>query len=432
MRILVATWGNPERWQEVNYYFLTDSEDNYSKSKTTYVPIFEIEKPDRGIIIVQNSLFVEYNVFDENLLKEKIFQKLKEFGANENIINNTEVIVTISSGKYKKGNNFFSFRASFYDILLNIFIQLYPKVKDAKEVILDLTHGINYLPTATFLALSYLKKIYNFRIRIYNSTPIDMKENILDSFILKLGESQIEGKLEISLEELNNIFKNLKMNHDKSGISAEVIKKAYMILVSYKYGLIFPLVYYTRNFQINSNYILDLFIPRQVMKDNSYVVNKSNEISVSSEEIFKFIFSILFAENIAKKFKKISTNITSDRIILDLNSIKNIYNDIADEVAKKLIENELSALEFIYQKKDEIFENRDEILYKDADRKAREKFENEYNRRSSNESRNFFAHVSLLQNYIYLKRNEILEYKFNSEIKGKIKKFIREIKKVEL
>ena len=402
MKVLVATWGNPKNWGNGKY----NINGKELISKTTYIPLFEVEKPDKGIIIVQNSLFPEFNVWDESSLKEKIKEKLREFGANEEILNKTEVIVTISSGIYKNHK----FMANFYDILLNLFIQLYFQLKDAKEVVLDLTHGINYLPTITLLTLSYLKKILGFKLKIYNATPV-LKENP-ESYFLNLGYIDLEGKIKLNVKELEETHKEIKRVF-KEKINFNAIH-AFKLLVAYLYGLIFPLVK-NSNFDFDENILLEL-MPKQEKENEEYKVKGK----INSEKLFKYIFAILFAKNIAEKFRYNK---------IDLEVIKKIKDEIPNPVAKKLIENEIKILEKVYEYKNIIFSISEEIRYKECKDLADliEKVKNKGKRKTSVQYsdilRNYFAHVSFLYDLIYLSKEGIKSEEIN---------YVKEIKEIEL
>jgi len=400
-KILIATWGDPSGWKNVEYYL----NNKKFKSRTTYIPIFEEEKPDRGIIIVQNSLLPKFNVENEGELKDKIREMLKKFGASNSIIERTQVIVTISSGVY----NNVKFNADLNDILLNLFIQLYFELKDAEEVVLDLTHGINYLPNVTLISLAYLRKVLNFKLRIYNSTPVT--KNTTKSWILELGETNIEGNVRLNEKELEEIQRNLK-NVLRKELKFNIIH-AFKLLVSYLYGLLFPLVY-NSNFDFDENFLYKL-MPKQKRESGEYrVITK-----IASEKLFTYIFTIVLAKRIAKEFRYEK---------ITLNTIKEIENKISNPVAKRLIENEYKIIKMFYDTHEQIFSEKDEVSYKEAQNILRSGIGDKFKKRDINELRDFFAHASFLWHEVKLKKNRELEFKN----KGKMEKFVKNIKEIEL
>jgi len=426
MRILITTWGDPKKWNAINYHIF----DKVFKSNTTYIPLFEIEKPDKGIIIVQNSLLASFFNF-ETLKKEKdldyilelkikIKEKLKEFLNNaddiegqikKEILEKTDVIVVISSGYFKINDHYIRFFSDFYDILLNLFIEIYFHIRDSEpnEIILDLTHGLNYFALSTLIALLYLKKIFNFKLKIYNSTPV--ASEIKDAHILNLGEVILEGKIILSRIRISQIHKKLrKIFKDKMNFE---IEKVFDLIVSYLYGLIFPLVDRS-NFKFNLEIIREL-VPQQRISDNEYKVNYmlNDKIDINSRELFEYVFTLLLAHEISKKFNKFNRG----KRKINLNDLEEIIKLLPNEVAKVIANKEYMELKRVYDFSEKVFEGKECILYKQARTKL-ESMDNIENVKKSKkrthdgegETRNFFAHASFLYNRTKLYKDGTLEF----------------------
>jgi len=440
MKVLVATWGDPTKWSEVTYYI----KGKAIKSKTTYIPIFDIEKPDKGIILVQNSLVTSLDLGNTNIdevskLKSFVRKKLEEFTNNAQfiqkdtkvkILENTDVLVIISSGYFNYRGNKIKFNAEFYDILLNIFLELYFYMKDNKpnEVILDLTHGINYFTTATLMALSYLKKIFNFKLKVYNATPVF--QGVTEAFILDLGEAFLEGKITIRKNKLLEVHKKIKnVYREKVNFS---IEPAFDLIVSYVYGLIFPLIDKS-DLEIDIN-IIRGFMLYQKRENLEYKLESYLKISdITSKDLFEYVFTLLLAKEISNKFSgfKVSKN------TLHLEHIIDIKNNLSNEVAKILVEKEYEDLKKIYENSDIIFKDRNFIRYKEAifiikgyeNRETR--IDNiETDRKTlysgKEEVRNFFAHASILWDKTILYKDKKIEFE------GDYKSFLEEIKEIEI
>jgi len=441
MKILIATWGDPTTWSEVTYYI----DGKAFKSKTTYIPIFVIEKPDKGIVLIQNSLITKLNLEDTNLdeiskLKEFIKEKLEEFvnstqsiqeDIKDKIIKDTETLVIISSGYFNYNNiNRIKFEADFYDILLNVFLELYFYIKDNRpdEIILDLTHGINYFTTITLTALSYLKKIFNFKLKIYNATPVT--KGINEAFILNLGEVSLEGKMLIKIDNLLETYRKLKSIY-REKIDFK-IKPAFDLIVSYVYGLVFPLIDKS-NLDIDIN-IIKSFIPRQKRENTEYKLESNLKNSgVRSKDLFEFIFTLLLAREISSKFSMLA----KDKRTIDIDSIRYIIDNLSNKVAKIIVEKEYENLKKIYENSDIIFKDRDSIRYKEALYLIRSYEIGETNIRStetnrrvqhseSEKIRNFFAHASLLWDKVILYKDKKIKYIENYE------DILEKIKEVEI
>lgn len=200
--VLVIPWGSPWkspcvngpelndpsnlRWKEVNYVWLGDG--GRSRVSRTPLPLLlEVFDPAHILFIVcdtvaccsdlrgdgsferlAESVKVKYEAFIEDVLGKELFSRNKERVA---------VHVVPCYGSYRNG----SFRVSPLDTYAWIMYGLYTKISEALakneeiEVVIDLTHGINYLHTLTYRAareiLHHAAFAAETRLKVVNSDP---------------------------------------------------------------------------------------------------------------------------------------------------------------------------------------------------------------------------------------------------------------------
>ena len=178
MKLLIAPWGNPEAWDKVTYIY-----NDYRKESYTSLHILQhVLKPDYTIIIALDTLAKDGNNYEEilNDAENIIWSYARIF-----CIINPKIIIAPGVGEFidRCLNKRKSFKGSMKDYyayiiykLTEIFSEILMK-KDINriEVHLDLTHGINYMPTLTYRAIRELLGIISIvkdvTLKVYNSDP---------------------------------------------------------------------------------------------------------------------------------------------------------------------------------------------------------------------------------------------------------------------
>jgi len=194
MRLLIATWGEPDGWNKVRYEF----EGVQEESCSTLGLLNKVINPDRTIVITTDTLAAkrkeikkcetkrrEAEVIDTlklselsydtalELVKDYIKRTAKVFNAKVD-----DVWVVPSVGYFSNAvveGHFPDFRYSLFLHFFKIFEEL---ISDGEklEVFLDITHGQNFLPTFTSEVLNIVLGIAAYfvkdvRITILNSDP---------------------------------------------------------------------------------------------------------------------------------------------------------------------------------------------------------------------------------------------------------------------
>ena len=203
---LFAPWGDPYNWRETEYVFKEDDLEISRKSNTTLPILIDALKPDHIFILALDTLApyikrlykdvdIDYSKIIE-YSREAVRNKLTEWDIKEDI--RIEILPGIGSYKYRIDE---TWRKSYYlgmitdyKYTLSYFISRHfiDKLRGVDEdtliqIYLDLTHGVNYMPTFTYDVLLSLSRILRYKFRkvsfiVYNSDPVikgvDIPHNI--------------------------------------------------------------------------------------------------------------------------------------------------------------------------------------------------------------------------------------------------------------
>ncbi|OAQ20758.1 CRISPR-associated CARF protein Csx1 [Thermosulfurimonas dismutans] len=175
MKLLIAPWGNPFGWNEVTYRF----GEVESVSKTSLKVLLEALNPEYIVILVADSL-VDKDSLRENTnyaeakaaVRDKIFNFLKDCHIP---LDKTKIDILVLPGTgYFKNGVFEGEVLDYYYRLLYELARLLNE-SDFKEVHLDLTHGLNFMPVLTYRAVKEILQVVSFFAPIkfvaYNADP---------------------------------------------------------------------------------------------------------------------------------------------------------------------------------------------------------------------------------------------------------------------
>ncbi|MEO2152698.1 MAG: CRISPR-associated CARF protein Csx1, partial [Thermococcus sp.] len=215
-RVLIATWGNPFQWEPIWYRLdckslgIEDCQSVELRNVSTLPVLMKALRPHRTIVLVLDTLT---NLTLRNDVKPKevgsyegavedVQERVKWFIENRvkphldeedrALLDDVEVVVLPGVGEFDnvsvEGDVL-----DFYSVVLKVLAERLP-VEDT-EVILDLTHGINFMPVLTYRALKALLGIlaYLHTVRLYvvNSEPFpqgqrEWKEKIKELSVLNM------------------------------------------------------------------------------------------------------------------------------------------------------------------------------------------------------------------------------------------------------
>lgn len=206
MKILIAPWGNPFGWKEVEYVYNGQTE----KLKDPLVLIKRIENPDKVIIISVDTLTDDY-VYDfknpsyndikkcaENLIFNYCQKELKNFIPEK-------IIISYGFGEFnhtKFIGNAIDFYYNTFKELTCYFVNLLQQINEKFEIIFDATHGINYVTILTYRALREILEIfayvYDVKLKVLNSDPFVGREAKIDRLNINVIEkSKILPKISV-------------------------------------------------------------------------------------------------------------------------------------------------------------------------------------------------------------------------------------------
>jgi len=180
--LLFATWGLYDNWERVRYIpsFKTGSRPVEARSVLPLL-LENIEPRPKKVYIfvadtVLKSIVNSYEEVVENI-REYYLRFIDELGIDRSIV---EIIVTPGVGEFKMANGWIKvFRGSlsdYYSYALYEICKILSEHSDRDlKVFLDLTHGINYMPTLIYRALKESLEIAalsrSIELTVYNSEP---------------------------------------------------------------------------------------------------------------------------------------------------------------------------------------------------------------------------------------------------------------------
>ncbi|MDW8085587.1 MAG: TM1812 family CRISPR-associated protein [Ignisphaera sp.] len=183
MKICISTWGNPEAWRYAGY---VSDEGAAARGFSTLNLLVEGMGCDKIYIIVLNTLvsLQGLNSYDD------VERRVAEYVENYLCLkpehrNRVEMVVAPGTMKKQVGNFNEHFSTDLRNTRLKILTELYLRVinvvsglqRQKVEVLLDVTHGINYLPVIASEAVEELAASISaslgepVELEIYNADP---------------------------------------------------------------------------------------------------------------------------------------------------------------------------------------------------------------------------------------------------------------------
>ncbi|MEM2165465.1 MAG: CRISPR-associated CARF protein Csx1 [Candidatus Bathyarchaeia archaeon] len=178
--VLISTLGEPSSWDPVNYIY--EGSSFFGRSILPILLDRADPRPDIAIAIILDTTVDKVVSSYDELISEvlsKYNRFLKEIGLYENLV---KFIVAPGVGRFRLAKDkdvFFNFIGRLGDYhpyiiyeLSKIFANTDPNI----TIHLDLTHGINFMPSLTLLAVREIASILaltrrNVRFKIYNAEP---------------------------------------------------------------------------------------------------------------------------------------------------------------------------------------------------------------------------------------------------------------------
>jgi len=179
-RICIATWGNPQEWRFAEYYS-EDQPRRRVRAFSTLNILHEIEQPTKTIIIALDTLAdpdkleecgSDYSCIEANV-REKIGKYLCGIEA--------EIVVLPGVFSKRESGRQIIFRSDPQKEFLPLLIyELYDRLLNVDgelEVVLDISHGINFMPTLAYRAVTEVAaalavaRTEQVKLRVYQADP---------------------------------------------------------------------------------------------------------------------------------------------------------------------------------------------------------------------------------------------------------------------
>jgi CRISPR-associated protein Csx1 len=206
MKVVVAPWGNPTKWDEVAYVYKEQTE----KSKSSLSLIKRAENPDKVIIVCADTLGDDCVYFLKNPsyndIKSCVENLIFNFCQKElNNITPEKIIVSYGFGEFahtKFIGNAVDFNYHTLKELALIFADSLSEKNEKIEVFFDATHGINYTLILTYRALreilEILAYVYDANLKVLNSDPYIGRQVKVDKLNINIiEESKILPKISV-------------------------------------------------------------------------------------------------------------------------------------------------------------------------------------------------------------------------------------------
>ncbi|MFZ8831033.1 MAG: CRISPR-associated CARF protein Csx1 [Thermodesulfobacteriaceae bacterium] len=298
MKVVVAPWGYPKKWNEVTYVYNELTE----KTKSSLSLIKKAENPDKIIIVCADTLGDDCVYFFKNPHYNDIKNCAESliFNFCQKELNNftpEKIIVSYGFGEFTN-TKFIGNAVDFYYHALKelalLFVDSLPEINEQIDVIFDATHGINYTIILTYRALreilEILAYVYDVNLKVLNSDPYIGREAKVDKLNINIiEESKILPKIAVYKSDERPVEPySLLSNEAKSEIGSKIGKfisqigfnrnksNIYIFLGSFLYALpVFILSY-----MINSLELKNMIEKIAEEFENNIELNNSSKLEI--------------------------------------------------------------------------------------------------------------------------------------------------------
>jgi len=372
--LLITVWGNPESWATVDKYSVELPEDQPPHQaekpyKSTLGPLMETYNNPTTLLYAPSTLEKP----SKNKNYEQLIQEVKQYIASKiedeqycPKPSQVETAIFPSIGSFRKDNEHYTSKGSIETYRSHTHITTYNKLMDKKptKIILDLSHGVNYMPTylrqTTETAIaSYILATGNpVKLLTYNSAPVQQKDKnkpIEEATIHLVEEKDVNGLdakkilyTQLSLHLLkpthqpNPIRSPLGLRIPEHNIQEwrKLLESIKDFLISAELGLSLPLAYLID--EINRTDIQNL---DRTAERFAYIKDCSNLVDIDDRTItFKYIlrYEAALSITLVKSIKSQNWQETPPYPIEHIKKISEAYMTLA---TKTLLDHEIKQLE---------------------------------------------------------------------------------------
>jgi CRISPR-associated protein Csx1 len=177
--LLISTWGDYRQWDSVKYNFGGNWFPESTRNTLPVILNYASPKPEKVILIVLDTV-IKNRVPSYQDLRGSVEKYYRDFLSSLNINVPVEIIIAPGVGKFKLDDGgiveFQGFISDFPAYVTFEILRRFLQV-DGNDITvhLDLTHGINFMPSLTYAAineaLGCLAITKNVQLKVYNSEP---------------------------------------------------------------------------------------------------------------------------------------------------------------------------------------------------------------------------------------------------------------------
>lgn len=363
---VIAPWGDPANWYYAEYVL----EDSRERAFTSLAALAKAYTNANILIAIADTLASPpVNSYND------VINSAKNYA--EKFLCNLKASITVLPGVIKQANREFKGSPTdYYYAMLKEILETLKKDSNT-EIVLDLTHGVNYMPSLTLKAveeaasitslLKTLKHRREVRLSVYNSDPVIPPPNTREQLTrrnrtkhpcnprdpkVKPLEIKINRVLKLTCTTLNLIsniesldlrgsphiirLEQLPKEHAKKYVLDKettqefktTVREAQRILKMLRYGLIPLLLYYTSKRGSELREKLEKTIDKAVNLWNQAINVKTQDNNITVERYRRFDEGyrlVLYAYYVLEPLVSLVEN-------------QNPHPEIRIEVAKKLVE----------------------------------------------------------------------------------------------
>jgi CRISPR-associated protein Csx1 len=370
--LLITVWGNPETWSTVEKYTVELPENKPQQAekpyKSTLGPLMETYNHPKTLLYAPSTL--EKPSKDKNY--EQLVDEVKQYIASK--LNDmlycpkpsqVETAIAPTIGSFRKNKEIYKSKGSIEVYRSYTHITAYNKLMQQKptEIIMDLSHGVNYMPTylrqttETAIASYVLAAGNTVKLLVYNSDPVQPRDRdtpIEEATINLVEEKQIShwDAKQILYTQLH--LHLLKPTHQPKPISSplslpipehneqevrKLMENIMYFVKSAELGQSLPLAYLIN--EINNTNIPELY---RIAERFAYIKDCSDLIDINDGIIvFKYALRYEAALSIT-----LATSIRSkgwqEKPPYPLEYIKQISENYMTTATARLLENEAKQL----------------------------------------------------------------------------------------
>jgi CRISPR-associated protein Csx1 len=430
MKVVIAPWGNPKKWNEVTYVYNEQRE----KSKSSLSLIKKIENPDKIIIVCADTLSDDCVYF----FKNPSYNDIKSCAENlifnfcQKELNNftpEKIIVSYGFGEFthtKFTGNAVDFYYHTLKELALLFTDSLPEMNEKIEVIFDATHGINYTTILTYRALreilEILAYVYDVNLKVLNSDPYIGREAKIDTLNINVIEkSKILPKISVYRSEKRPVepcsspnLENRKKGEIGRNIENFISDISFNIyeILTFLGSFLYAIPVFILSYKIDSSELKEKIERISEEFENNIELNNSGKLKIIRKweyrENFANLIKVYLLSSILEKF---GFNKLDDIPLSKIEELKEKFYkkfpiesnridvEIGSEKEKKGIKGIKEKLTNEYRLYCEIIREKEK-----AKEKQKEKEEEREKEDRGLDKRVFFAHAGFPYNVIELKR----------------------------